>query len=186
MAALTANLHTLIESGKAQIRANPKLIALSGSEASFNVVTQTRYREPRYDEDTGKMVPDGIVRVVDTGIKLSLKPWVSAANQITIDIQPDISDYLGDAYGMPRTSDRSAKTTLRVQDGETIIIGGLIQQVTQTDQRKVPILGDLPLIGPLFRYEKESQSQNEFIIYITPHLVTEASETIDSRFPIPD
>jgi len=186
MAALTANLHTLIESGKAQIRANPKLIALSGSEASFNVVTQTRYREPRYDEDTGKMVPDGIVRVVDTGIKLSLKPWVSAANQITIDIQPDISDYLGDAYGMPRTSDRSAKTTLRVQDGETIIIGGLIQQVTQTDQRKVPILGDLPLIGPLFRYEKESQSQNEFIIYITPHLVTEASETIDPRFPIPD
>lgn len=179
MAKLTANLHSLIESGQAQVRANPKLIALSGSEASFNVVTQTRYREPRYDEDKGKMVPDGVVRVVDTGIKLSLKPWVSAADLITVEIQPDISDYLGDAYGMPRTSDRSARTTLRVRDGETIIIGGLIQQVTQVDQRKVPILGSLPLIGALFRYEKETQSQNEFIIYITPRLVTDAATTID-------
>lgn len=183
MASLTANLHSLIESGEAQVRANPKLIALSGSEASFNVVTQTRYREPRYDEDKGKMVPDGVVRVVDTGIKLSLKPWVSAADLITVEIQPDISDYLGDAYGMPRTSDRSAKTTLRVRDGETIIIGGLIQQVTQVDKRKVPILGSLPLIGSLFRYEKETQSQNEFIIYITPHLVTDPATTIDPNLP---
>ena len=133
MAKISANLSNLIKSGHAKLRANPKLVALSGSEASFNVVTQTRYREPRYDEDLGEMVPDGIVRVVDTGIKLSLKPWVSAANFITVDIQPDISDYLGDAYGMPRTSDRSAKTTLRVQDGETIIIGGLIQHVTQLE-----------------------------------------------------
>ena len=183
MAKLTANLHSLIESGQAQVRANPKLIALSGAEASFNVLTQTRYREPRYDEDKGKMVQDGVVRVVDTGIKLSLKPWVSAADLITVDIQPDISDYLGDAYGMPRTSDRSAKTTLRVRDGETIIIGGLIQQVTQVDKRKVPILGSLPLIGALFRYEKETQSQNEFIIYITPHLVTDPATTINPNLP---
>ncbi len=129
------------------------------------------------------MVQDGVVRVVDTGIKLSLKPWVSAADLITVDIQPDISDYLGDAYGMPRTSDRSAKTTLRVRDGETIIIGGLIQQVTQVDKRKVPILGSLPLIGALFRYEKETQSQNEFIIYITPHLVTDPATTINPNLP---
>lgn len=177
LAKVSIGIRALLDSGGAKIRANPKLVVLARSEASFNVLTQTRYREPRYDEDKDKVVPDGVVRVVDTGIKISLKPWVSASNEIFVEIMPDISDYLGDAYGMPKTSDRSVKTTLRVLDGQTIIIGGLIQNIVQKEEHRIPILSKLPLIGPLFRHTKETESQNEFIIFITPHLITNSDDT---------
>lgn len=165
--------------------ANPTLSTLNGREASFHVVTTSRYWDPRTvvnsgnnsgkDENQGNTSVVSSFKTVETGIKLKLKPWVSASGEITVEIQPEISDSAGTSSGssLPQTNDRTVQTTVRVKDGETIIIGGLIQQTEYIDTAKVPILGDLPIIGFLFRSQNKTVAESEFIIAIKCNLVSE-------------
>lgn len=197
-----ATLSALVQQGKAKILANPKLSALSGETASFNVVSKSYYWDPRYNDDetsanqsgssTGTAPADGTTpppvnsslptlrggapRSIDTGLKVKVKPWVSGTGEITMSIEPSISDSAGSKEGLPQTNERSAQTTVRVKDGETIIIGGLIQSEIHRSSYRVPLLSSLPLIGGLFRSKNDLDRQTEFVIYITPHLVTEAAE----------
>lgn len=116
-------------------------------------------------------------RTIETGVRLSIQPWVSASGEITMEIQPEISDSAGSSSsGLPQTNERTANTTIRVLDGETVIIGGLIQNTRHRDRNRVPILSDLPVIGLLLQNLNEVETQSEFVIYITPHLVKSAGE----------
>jgi Flp pilus assembly secretin CpaC len=99
---------------------------------------------------------------VDTGIQLKLKPWVSG--NITVGVEPSIS-------GLPSTNEHSVVTTVRVKDGQTIVIGGLIQTLKHESVNKLPLLGELPILGHLFRSTDIVESETEFVIYITPHLI---------------
>ncbi len=99
---------------------------------------------------------------VDTGIQLKLKPWVSG--NITVGVEPSIS-------GLPSTNEHSVVTTVRVKDGQTIVIGGLIQNLKHESVNKLPLLGELPILGHLFRSTDIVESETEFVIYITPHLI---------------
>jgi type II secretory pathway component GspD/PulD (secretin) len=72
---------------------------------------------------------------------------------------------------VPQISSREAQTTVNLRDGETVIIGGLIQESDLDANNKIPLLGDLPLIGGAFRNKDASRSRNELIILVTPHLV---------------
>ncbi len=173
----SANLRLLINEGKATVRANPRIATLNGREANINVLTMYRYREQRYNESTGRLEPVGVPRVVETGIKLKIKPWVTASNEINIDIEPEVSDKTGeteiDAGGgaLPTTSERKIKTTIRVKNGETVVIGGLVQTNKSDSEFRLPILSRIPIIGYLFKKVTKVDKQSRLVIYITPHIL---------------
>jgi type II secretory pathway component GspD/PulD (secretin) len=92
-----------------------------------------------------------------------------------VEITPEVSTKVGvteQIYALPVTSERKAKTTIRVKDGETIIIGGLIQNQEQETIRKIPIIGEIPLIGYLFSKRSRTKTQTELVFYITPRLLS--------------
>ena len=94
-----------------------------------------------------------------------------------MDIKPKISEYVGSlsstpgAVSLPTTNERATETTVRVSDGQAIIISGLIQKSTRNNVRKFPILGDIPLIGLLFRKTETITDHTEFIILVTPKIL---------------
>lgn len=174
--ALVSTLSALVQEGQANLLANPRLTTLSGKEASFNVLTTSRFWSPQTSTDPGTGADSTTIpvfRTIETGIRLRLVPWISAAGEITIELTPEISDSDRSTGGgsLPSTNDRSVNTTVRVRDGETFVIGGLIQRSEQNDVAKVPILGDLPILGRLFRSENRGEVETEFVIAITSHLV---------------
>ncbi|MEW6607069.1 MAG: secretin N-terminal domain-containing protein [bacterium] len=179
----SASLRALIKEGKATIRANPTLATLNGHEANIDVLTMYRYREHRYNEATGKLEPVGVPRVVETGIKLKIKPWVTASNEINVEISPEVSDKTGETEtgagggSLPITSERKVNTTIRVKDGETIVIGGLIQAKKNESESRVPILGRIPIIGYLFKKLTKEESQSQLVIYITPYILSTSLES---------
>jgi type II secretory pathway component GspD/PulD (secretin) len=83
--------------------------------------------------------------------------------------------------GLPKTNERSARTTVRVKDGQTVIIGGLIQSERHEGSYRVPVLSSIPFVGSLFRSRNDLDKQTEFVIYITPYLVTDGAD-IASHF----
>ncbi|NLY10198.1 MAG: hypothetical protein GX020_00685 [Firmicutes bacterium] len=172
----TLTLSALVQQGQAKLLANPHIATLNGKEASFNVLTTARYWAPQTVTDEDQKGNSNVIpafRTIETGIRLYLKPWISANGDITIELNPEISDSAGSTSGssLPSTNDRSISTTVRVKDGETIVIGGLIQRREQVEISKVPVLGDLPIIGRLFTVENKEETETEFIIAITSHLL---------------
>lgn len=181
---VTAGLSALLEQGLVEVLANPKIATLSGHQATFGVVTKHRYAisETSPSSGTGQSQPATSIQTVDAGIDLTLSPWVSGDRQITLEIKPKISEYSGTldptpgAVTLPTTNERSTETTVRVRDGQTIIISGLIQKSTRKSVFKVPILGDIPLIGLLFRTTRMLTENTEFIIMVRPTLIEDPSE----------
>jgi len=113
----------------------------------------------------------------DVGIILRITPQVNESDWVTLDIYQEISEVKeGSATdtlssGGPTTTKRSADTHVSVQSNQTIVIGGLMQEVETESEGKVPILGDIPLIGALFRNKKKTKRKTNLLIFLTPHVI---------------
>ena len=111
------------------------------------------------------------------GIILLVRPRVNADGHITMRVHPVVSTITSLSAGnIPQTSNREAETTVMVQDGETIIIGGLIRDDLQRTVSEIPILSKLPLVGELFRYRQHNRVRSEVMVFITPHLTNTMTE----------
>lgn len=108
---------------------------------------------------------------IHTGITLDITPYISAAGEITMNIIPKIEDADHISREQSQISQRTVETTIRVKDGGMIVIGGLIQNKEITHEGKVPVLGDIPLMGRLFSNSKKTQNQSELVIIIKPKLI---------------
>ena len=164
-----AGLKALVEAKKARIHANPRIATISGQSANIFVGRQ------RYLSQPVEISGQGSMNFIDAGIKLDMTPWTGGAGDIITDISTEVSVMSApDAVtGLPEKSTRRASTQVRVRDGETIIIGGLVQNERQSTKTKIPVLGDLPLVGKLFRGVDRSETNTELVIFITPHVLTE-------------
>ncbi|HSI72261.1 MAG TPA: type II and III secretion system protein, partial [Fimbriimonas sp.] len=112
------------------------------------------------------------LQTIKTGISLKMTPTIAGNGDITVILNPEVSDVVGQGKGgLPITTSRRASTTVRVRDGETIVIGGMTYANTRKRSNKIPILGDLPIIGQLFRANADEVIKTEVIIMITPHIV---------------
>lgn len=120
----------------------------------------------------------------DVGIKLLVTPHVSQSDTIKLEIEQEIqevTDFLeqnlgGTGFTVPLISNRNVRTTITVKDGQTLMIGGLISKRTTKTLRKVPILGDIPLIQNLFRELREEEAKTTLFISLTPHIVDVPAE----------
>lgn len=174
------SLENLIDNGVVTLKARPNITTLNGCQAKINVGSVQYYKTTTASGDGEKDQTQ--YQSINAGITLDVTPWVSSTGEITLDLHPSISSLGGAAKdGPPLVTQRQVDTTVRVKDGETIIIGGLIQNIRTDSISKVPFLGDLPWIGKLFQSESSNLDQNELIIYITPHILDEERDTISSE-----
>jgi general secretion pathway protein D len=116
---------------------------------------------------------------VDVGIKLKLTPHVNPSNEVCMVLNPSIEAILdtGSVSGTPFTptiAKREVSTTVTVPDGRTIVISGLIREDRIQRVRRIPILGAIPLLGFLFRHTVDSVERTNLIVFVTPHVMSDA------------
>jgi type IV pilus assembly protein PilQ len=166
---LAASLEALVQSGQARIRANPRIATLNGRTAEIGLTTDQYFI---IATSTTQYATYNTLQAVSSGIRLEITPYASPSGEITVEVKPEVGDVVGKgANDLPEISRRTASTTVRVRDGETFTIGGLAIRQENTTYRKVPLLGEIPLLGMLFRYEEKSTRDNQIVIFITPHIL---------------
>ncbi|MBC5824645.1 MAG: AMIN domain-containing protein [Candidatus Eremiobacteraeota bacterium] len=160
-----AQLNYLIQHNDAELLADPRITALDNQEAKL-LVGET-YPLVYYDPKAGQFQ----AQFIDIGVQLKFTPVINVDGYITTTLHTERSVITGLVQQFPILSKRSADSVLRVKDGDTIILGGMIDDETVTNLSKVPLLGDLPVFGALFRNLQKSKVHNEVVFFITPHIV---------------
>jgi pilus assembly protein CpaC len=182
----TGFVDALKEDGLVKILAEPTLIALSGQTAHFLAGGEIPMLVPQDMEQV-------TVEYKPFGVSLSFTPTVLSENKISIKVEPVVSeiDYsiatqvLG--YSMPGFRTRKASTTVELADGQSFAIAGLLDERIRDKMSKIPLLGDIPVLGTLFRSREFQKSKTELIIIVRPHLVKPldlAKQTLPTDFYI--
>lgn len=179
---ILGDISALEGDGLARILAEPTLVALSGQSANFLAGGEVPIPVPQGLGSTA-------IEYKPYGVGLTLTPTVLSANRIALKVAPEASDLdfqhaiTIDGVSVPALTTRRADTTVELGDGESFIIGGLIDRETITNVNKVPLLGDLPIIGAFFKSLNYSQTDKELVIVVTPHLVSPLAK--DAVIPLP-
>jgi type II secretory pathway component GspD/PulD (secretin) len=157
------------------ILANPKILAINKQLGQVYIGRKVGYRDNPMTLDTG-VVSEGEVKFLDTGTKLSFRPYIGNDGYIRMDIHPkDSSGSL--TSGIPNEDSAELVTNIMVKDGQTVVIGGLFRDKTTNVKSQIPLLGDLPVVGGVFRGTADKVERQEVIILLTPHIIEEPSET---------
>lgn len=163
-----AKLNALISQGKAKVLAKPNVVTMNGRKAEILIGSKI----PVIVEHLDNGVRTTSTEYKDAGIKLSYTPRISQKDEITATVSAEVSTpYLVPEMKAYRIITRQADTMVRLKSGDEIVIGGLIDKETSTIFRKVPILGDIPILGKLFQSKKTSVEESEIIIVIRAELV---------------
>ena len=176
---LEFTLRSMVQDKKADILASPKVIAMDGYEATIDLADEVPVGESiSVDSETGIRTVTPTFKKV--GVILRVTPRVNKdRTSLLLDLHPEIStinDWL-DTEGLivkkiPVIGTRKVDTLVRLRDNEPLVIGGLIKSEDVKELRKVPLLGDLPLLGGLFRFVKKTHHESEVIIIIVPHIIS--------------
>ena len=160
------NMLTALQSqGEAETLANPRLMTLNGESGKMLIGERIPVKGVNADGEV-------TITYIEAGITLDFQPWITKDNFIELEVSPKVSSLGEEVYeGYPSIRTREVSTKLRLRDGQTFAIGGLIQEDMQTSLNKVPILGEIPILGHLFRYDNDSEEKNELVIFITPRIV---------------
>lgn len=164
VSSFTAKLRALVTSKKANLLANPNILCVDNEDASIFIGELRRYRG-------GTVVTPGIgtvqsTEVVPVGVALLVRPRIHPDGNVTLKVHPVVSTVLGLVDGLPQTASREADTTVRLREGEELIIGGLYRTEHTQTAEKIPLLGDLPLIGALFRTSNTIKNKTEIVVVI--------------------
>ncbi len=163
---IISTINMLVQTNEAKILASPRVATQSGTEALIHI--GDKFPIVYFDPRAGQFQ----VQYVDIGIKLDVKPEVKADGWIVTELRPEVSNLIelvNNQY--PRTAIRTVNTTMRVKDGDTIVIGGLIREDERVTIAKLPFLGDLPVLGVLFRTTSVDKSRSEVVMMLTPHIM---------------
>ena len=164
-----AQLEALIDDGKAKLLAAPSLLTLSGREAEFLSGGEIPVVIPK----------DGELQIhwKTYGVKLKILPVVIDEDSIEVRVEPEVStlDWPNairlESIALPAMKTRRTDTTIRINDGTTFVISGLLDNSEALQIHKLPILGDLPILGRLFRSEQFTAHETELIFFVTPHIL---------------
>ncbi len=158
------------------VLANPKILALNKQEGSVQIGKTLGYRGST-TISTGGVATQGEVQFLPTGTVLVFRPYIGNDGYIRMDIYPQDSTAQLNADKVPDKTTAELKTNVLVKDGETIVIGGLFRDFVTTIRSQVPILGDLPVFGSLFRGTTDTNQRQEVIVMLTPHIIEEPNQT---------
>ncbi len=199
-------LHALEQSGLANVLSSPKVTTVNNEEARIEVVTEIIYPSeyeitPATHDGNGVLISPGVALpgnfvTRDTGVTLTVTPSVGSDRRvISLNLKPEVSalsgwNNFGTSAGpgglgsnaipvlQPIFTSQNVSTNVIVRDGETVVLGGLIREVTSTSDDKIPILGDIPGIGRLFRNQAESSRRRNLLVFVSAYLLTPEGETV--------
>lgn len=170
----TATLRLILSDNSTKILARPRVLTMNNEAANIRLVTNTAISNTTtISSADGLATSTNTAERSETGIVLKMTPQVNSDDTVGLYVEPSIttvaaSEFFPATFLDPTT--RSVKTLARVKNHETLVIGGLIDKNKDSTVRKVPILGDMPLIGKAFRNTNSDQTERELIIFITPHI----------------
>jgi len=178
-----AYLHALATEGKIDVLSRPSILASDNQLASILVGQEIPFVTNSRTTDTGQTI--NTIQYQDVGIMLDVVPHINPDGKVIMDITPEISKLLNDpttrveispGVTAPTFAKRSAQTRVAIDNGKTIVIGGLMQDTKDTSISKVPFLGDIPILGNLFKRTQDTKSKTELLIFITPHVVKDSTD----------
>ncbi len=171
-------LDAVAEQGQVNVLSTPKISTLNNQKAIIRIGTQDVFFQSVVIPATTTTAPVTTFspQTITEGIILSVTPQVGRDGRITLAIHPSISEKTGEAVApdgntAPIIEIREANTILSVGDGETVFIGGLMQDRVTERVRSVPFFGDIPFLGALFRNTVQEKKKSELVILLTPHVI---------------
>lgn len=178
---LNLALNMLYQNDEATILAQPQVLAQDGKLAEITVMTEEYYMMTS-PESFGYYSRSELETVI-SGTSLKIMPHIGDNNDITLDLTIEVSDSIPRARGsdLPLVTRRTATNTVRIKDGGTVALAGLTENRTRLDNRDVPGLSKLPLLGPLFKSKRDEKANREIAVFVTAHIIPEADQhqTID-------
>ena len=159
------------------ILSTPQLLTLDNEEAEINVGSNVPYLTRQQDSSTSTLVNYNTYEYKDVGVTLNITPNINEENFVRLKISQEVTKVTSGAEkATPTTLKRTAKTTVVVKDGETIVIGGLVGDSTDDGTNKVPFLGEVPIIGWLFKAQTVKREKTNLYVFLTPHIVRTQKE----------
>ena len=177
-AVLDLQISALEEQGKAKILSSPKIMVLDNQEATIASGTQISIQNSgtttNITTGTGGTTTSGVTEKEAT-LRLTVTPHVIDNDQISLKISTkrEEFDFSRSVLGVPPKNTREAQTGVIVKNGETIVIGGIYTESNSEDERGVPLLSKIPVLGWLFKKESKRKVKSELLIFITPQIKTE-------------
>jgi len=168
-------LSAMYAQGRLQLLSNPSITVANNEDGRIQVGQEVRLPDSVATFDTGTQ--SSSVTPQDIGIILEVRPTINPDGFVRMQVRPTISRLseqtteISETFRSPIIIKREANTTVTVKDGETVVLGGLIEENSERRDMKVPVLGDIPILGGLFRSETEKRSRTELLIVLTPHVV---------------
>jgi pilus assembly protein CpaC len=182
-------LQALIENQALRVLANPTLVALSGEQATFLAGGEYPIPVVQGGGGAGGGTNAVTIQYKEYGVRVSFRPVVLGDGAIRLTAAPEVSD-LSDTgavtiqgFRVPALVTRKAETTLELKSGQTFAMAGLIQHKTEATSSRIPGLGDLPILGPLFRSVRYQKNETELVVLVTASLVEPMS--VASPPPVP-
>jgi type IV pilus assembly protein PilQ len=181
---LQAVLEVIRSDDSTNLIANPEITTLNNREAKISIGNTVPVPIYTTNLETGVSAVTGF-EDVETGTLLSVTPQVNAGGEsVTMLVKPEISEILGfkgQFDERPLVASRKAETTVRLKDGETLVIGGLVSEKVEENITKVPLLGDIPLLGWLFKSKSLAKTKSSLYIFVTPRVLKDEGYTYSSR-----
>ena len=171
---LNVTLHALAQQNKLDVLSRPYILASDNQDANILVGQDVPIVTSNYITGLGSSVSNYEYRKV--GIILDVTPHINPDGQVILDVSPEISQLTGQTVNVgpganpPVIADRSASSRVAIKDGQTIVIGGLMQDQKTLTVNKIPFLGDIPVIGWAFSRTQIDRTKTELLIFLTPHV----------------
>ena len=172
----TAIIQALNADNKVKVLSTPRVFTSNGQQATFESVVNVPYINGQTSSSFVSTNVSNQVEYIKIGLTLNVTPRITRDGKVTIDLTQETSDLiqfdsLGNNIRAPRYNDRYADTSVTIQDGQTVVVGGIIRENDTITTSKVPILAEIPLVGQFFKSREKSRSKTELMIFMTPHIV---------------
>jgi general secretion pathway protein D len=172
---LTAFLNLLQQDDKFRVLSTPRIFTSNNVQAEINISQSVPYITSSRQDANGNFTYN--YTFTDIGIVLNVTPRITSNGYVTMEVSQTANDLVSFTdFGAPVINKRQADTTVSVKDGETIILGGIIRTTVTASVKKIPLLGDLPVLGNLFKSTSRQNQKTELLVFLTPRIVRDPAE----------
>ena len=183
----------LVENAKGRVLANPRVLLTSGQKSTIDLSADYVKKVTTQYLDNGASTAAQVQKDYeigdDNGIKVDITPFISPDGYVTLDITPSYKTIARQYTTKSDTGEEEPVVTLlqrrdlnlkgvRIKDGETLVIGGMLQETENKTVKKIPFVGDLPVIGMFFRSTVTSKAKEEMVIMLTPQIVVDTEDAV--------
>lgn len=181
---MSATLRLLNEDSDAEFLANPRVVTANNEEATIKITRNQPVPQLNFNEQTATAVFGGF-QDKEFGNTLKVKPSINKDDFVTLNVQPEISNKVGDStftfagatVASPIIDKRVLNSTVLIKSGDTLAIGGLLQDETTKGRTKVPVMGDIPVLGYLFQERLNVRTKRNLLVFVTPTLIKQGYGT---------